>query len=144
MKRSITIIAITLLASISFTSCGVMFGGSQYQGTVTVKDHPNAEIYVDGQKIGTGTVTKLFKRNRPLVVELQQEGCKPKTQTFNKTFRTGNFILSAVSWGIIGIGVDLGTGASYKPDHKNNFAIHKMSTKNFSFEVDYSKCKKPE
>jgi hypothetical protein len=143
MKKSIIFIAMTILISASFTSCGVMFGGSKYQGSIEVKDHPNAEIYVDGQKLGTGSATKLFPRNRPLVVTVEQEGCEKNTQTFDKAFRTGNFILSAVSWGIIGIGVDLGTGAAYKPDHAGNPSIQKLNTKDFNFSVDYSKCKKP-
>ena len=134
-----TTLLMTLL-SLIFCSCGVMFGGSKYQGTITAKDHPNAQIYVDGNKAGQGTVTGLYKRNRPLKVELKQEGCEPKTQTFDNTFRTGNFILSLISWGLVGIAIDLGTGASYKPDHKSNPAIQKMSDKNYNFTVDYSGC----
>jgi hypothetical protein len=144
MKKSILFIAAAILFSASLTSCGVMFGGSKYQGTIVAKDHPNADISVDGQKIGTGTSTKLFKRDRTLVVTLEEEGCEPQTLTYDNTFRTGNFILSALTWGVIGIGVDLGTGAAYKPDHKGNPAIQKLSTKNFNFDVDYSECKTPE
>ena len=128
------------LFSLIFCSCGVMFGGSKYQGTITAKDHPNAQIYVDGNKAGQGTVTGLYKRNRPLKVELKQEGCEPKTQSFDNTFRTGNFILSLLSWGLVGIAIDLGTGASYKPDHISNPAIQKMSDKNYNFTIDYSGC----
>ena len=128
------------LFSLIFCSCGVMFGGSKYQGTITAKDHPNAQIYVDGNKAGQGTVTGLYKRNRPLKVELKQEGCEPKTQSFDNAFRTGNFILSLLSWGLVGIAIDLGTGASYKPDHISNPAIQKMSDKNYNFTIDYSGC----
>jgi len=117
-----------------------MFGGSRYSGTITVKDHPNAEIYVDGNKLGDGEATGLFPRNRPLVVEVVENGCEKKTQTFDKSFRTGNFILSVISWGILGIGVDLGTGAAYKPAHNTNPSIKKLSDKKYTFEVDYSKC----
>jgi hypothetical protein len=123
-------------------SCGVMFGGSRYEGTIVAKDHPNAQIYVDGQKMGNGQVTGLFPRNKALNVEMKEDGCDTKTQTFNNTFRTGNFILSVISWGLIGIGVDLGTGASYKPDHKSNPAIQKVSDKKYTFNVDYSDCNK--
>ena len=98
-KLLITTCAVMLL---SLNSCGVMFGGSKYSGTINVNDHPNAEIYVDGNKLGNGQATSLFPRNRPLVVEVKQEGCESQTQTFDKSFRTGNFILSAISWGIIG------------------------------------------
>ncbi|MBM6500647.1 hypothetical protein H9X54_015245 [Flavobacterium macrobrachii] len=128
--------------SFLFNSCGVMFGGSKYNGTIKVKDKPNAEIFVNGQKLGNGQATSLFSRNQPLVVEVKQEGCPSKTQTFDKSFRTGNFILSALSFGLVGIAVDLGTGASYKPAHNSNSAIKKLSDKNYEFEVDYSECKK--
>ena len=140
--KKVLFFAVIIAFSMSLSSCGVMFGGSKYAGNITVKDHPNAEIYVDGSKLGVGNAEGLFNRNRPLSVEVKQEGCAPKTQTFDKTFRTGNFILSVLSWGIIGIGVDLGTGAAYKPAHNSNFNIQKVDTKNYNFSVDYLECKK--
>jgi hypothetical protein len=142
MKKRFTVIALSLSMLIFLNSCGVMFGGSRYEGTIVAKDHPNAQIYVDGQKMGNGQVTGLFPRNKALNVEMKEDGCDTKTQTFNNTFRTGNFILSVISWGLIGIGVDLGTGASYKPDHKSNPAIQKVSDKKYTFNVDYSDCNK--
>ena len=141
--RKVLFCATILACTFSLNSCGVISLGSKYAGNITVKNHPNAEIYVDGNKIGTGNANGLFSRNRPLSVEVKEDGCAPKTQTFDKTFRTGNFILSAISWGIIGIGVDLGTGASYKPAHNSNPNIQKLSDKNYNFSVDYSECKKP-
>ena len=142
MKKVLFFAALTV-CSLSINSCGVIFGGSKYAGNITVKDHPNAEIYVDGNKLGTGTANGLFPRNRPLNVQVKEDDCNAKTQTFDKTFRTGNFILSIISWGIIGIGVDLGTGAAYKPAHNSDPNIQKLSDKNYNFSVDYSECKKP-
>ncbi len=142
MRKKVLLLTGLLSISLLLNSCGVMFGGSKYNGTIKVKDNPNAEIYVNGQKLGSGQVTSIFPRNRPLIVEVQQEGCPKKTQTFDKSFRTGNFILSVLSFGIIGLGVDLGTGASYKPAHNSNSSIKKLSDKNYEFEVDYSECKK--
>ena len=142
MKKTLLFATLTV-CTLSLNSCGVIFGGSKYAGNINVKDHPDAEIYVDGNKVGIGTANGLFSRNRPLSVEVKENGCEPKTQTFDKTFRTGNFILSVISWGIIGIGVDLGTGAAYKPAHNSNPNIQKLSDKNYNFTVDYSECKKP-
>lgn len=142
MKKRITIVAISLSMLMTLNSCGVMFGGSKYEGTIIAKDHPNAEITINGEKKGNGSVTGLYLRNKPLVVEVKEEGCDSKTQTFDKTFRVGNFILTAISWGLIGIGVDLGTGASYKPDHVNNKSVEKVSDKKYNFNIDYSGCKK--
>lgn len=141
--KKIYLIATLTVCTLSLHSCGVMFGGSRYAGAITVKDHPETEIYVDGNKFGTGNANGLFSRNRPLSVEVKENGCEPKTQTFDKSFRTGNFILSVISWGIIGMGVDLGTGAAYKPAHDSNPNIQKISDKNYKFTVDYSECKKP-
>lgn len=142
MKKTIQIAVISLSVLLTLNSCGVMFGGSRYEGTITVKDHPNADIFVNGEKIGKGETTGLYPRNKPLVVEVKEEGCENVTKTFDKTFRTGSLILSALSWGLIGIGVDLGTGASYKPDHINNKSIEKVSDKKYNFKIDYSNCKK--
>lgn len=143
MKNSIKTIAVFLSMILLFNSCGVMFGGSKYRGTVVVKDHPNADIFVDGYKLGTGQATKLFPRNRPLQLEVRQEGCPNKTQVFHNSFRTGNFILSLFSWGLVGIAIDLGTGASYKPAVDDHPAIQQLSVKDFQFNIDYSECKKP-
>ena len=141
-KTSLLIFTLTISISILFSSCGVMFGGSKYQGKITAKDHPKADIYVKGEKIGTGEVTRLFKRNEDLVVELREEGCQPTTQIFGNKFRTGNFILSLLTFGLVGIAVDLGTGASYKPDHKGNPNIKKIDNKMFEFTANYADCKK--
>lgn len=141
MKKRITIVAMLLSMTILLNSCGVMFGGSKYQGTIIAKDHPNAEIYANGQKLGNGQATALFPRNKALTVELKETGCETKTQTFEKVFRTGNFILSLISWGLVGIAVDLGTGASYKPDHHNP-AVTKVSDKDYTFNVEGPKCTK--
>ena len=107
-KSTLLITTIAIAASLLLSSCGVMFGGSKYNANIEVKDHPKADIYANGEKIGTGQISTSFKRNQPLKIEVKQEKCEPKTKNFDNKFRTGNFILSAVSWGLIGIGVDLG------------------------------------
>ncbi len=138
-QLSRVLFSITLLSFIC-SSCGVMFGGSKFSGAVAVKDHPNTEIYYNGNKIGKGTSIGLYPRNQPFTVTLKQEGCESKTVTYNKTFRTGNFILSLFTWGLVGAAIDLGSGASYKPDIKNNPGVEKTGDKNFIFHIDYSEC----
>lgn len=140
MKKSILLVGV-LASSLLLSSCGVMFGGSKYIGNIKVADHPEAEIFANGEKLGKGEVQKLFKREKELNIEVKQEGCEPKNLTFDRKFRTGNFILSAVGFGVIGAGIDLGTGASYKPDHKNNKSVERISDKEYNFNIDYSECK---
>lgn len=139
MKNRLSIFLATLFLFSQLTGCGVMFGGSRYNGTFIANGRPNADIYINGEKAGQGEVTKLLKRNKDLQVQIKEDGCEPVTKNFDNRFRTGNFILSVISWGLLGIAVDLGTGSSYKPDHRNNESITKMSDKNFRFSID-SNC----
>ncbi|QMU65086.1 MAG: hypothetical protein GKR88_12835 [Flavobacteriaceae bacterium] len=136
MKTKLTILLCSILISVTASSCGVIFGGSKYNATIIAKNHPNADIYVNGEKTGKGTATGTYHRNRPLEVKVKDGNCKEYTKTYHKIFRTGNFILSVISWGIIGIGVDLGTGAAYKPDHRGEPSITKVNDKNYTFTVE--------
>jgi len=142
MKNYTKTIGSLLVITFLMSSCGVMFGGSKYNAIIEVKNHPNAIITANGNKLGSGKVTALLPRNESLNIQISEEGCETKTQTFYKKFRTGNFILSVLSWGLIGLGVDLGTGAAYKPDHINNQEITKLNTKTFLVDIDYSECQK--
>ena len=133
---SLLILSICVLA----TSCGVMFGGSRYRAVIKVKVHPNAIISVFGKDIGSGKANGIFPRNIPLRVTVKEEGCPEKAQVFNNTFRTGNFLLTMISWGIIGVAIDLGTGASFKPDHLHDMEIKKLTYKTYYFNIDYTGC----
>jgi hypothetical protein len=126
------------------SGCGLIFGGSKIGATAVVKDHPNAQVYVNGKMAEQGKVAGVYPRRNPVTVEVKQDGCEPKTQTFGTTFRTGNFLLN-VLWVlppviIVGMLADLTTGACYKPDHKRNAAIKKDYDTNFTFTVDYPGC----
>jgi hypothetical protein len=135
-KLTLAVIAISFICS----SCGVMFGGSRYNGNIIVKNHPKAQIFVNGQQVGVGSSVGMYKRDKPLIVEVREEGCQPATQYFDNTFRGGNFFLSLITWGLVGVMVDLGTGACYKPDHAHNPNIIKTTEKNFVFNVEYTGC----
>lgn len=139
MKNKLPILLALIFLFSQLSSCGVIFGGSRYNGTFVANGRPNADIYINGEKVGQGEVTKMLKRDKDLQVEIKEEGCEPVTKNFDNRFRTGNFILSVLTWGIIGIAVDLGTGASYKPDHRNDASITRMSDKDFQFSID-SNC----
>jgi hypothetical protein len=140
MRKFYKLLSIFILLSFFCSSCGIIFGGSRFNGRIVATNHSTAEISVNGNKIGTGSATGLFKRNKPLVVEVKDPGCQPVTKTFDNTFRTGNFILSLVTWGLVGALVDIGTGASFKPDHKHDPNIQKLTTKDFAFTIDYKGC----
>ena len=135
MKRSLTPL-LAILTLFVGNSCGVMFGGSRYNASIVAKDAPSAEIIVNGTKAGEGTVSGNYRRNRELNVEVRYPDATTVAKTFDYDFRVGNFILSVLSWGIIGLGVDLGTGAAYKPDHRNDPAIERVTDKNYVFTIE--------
>jgi hypothetical protein len=136
--KRLSIVSIGLMFICS--SCGVMFGGSKYAATINVKDHPKAAISVNGQQIGKGSAFGKFPRNKALDVVVKEEGCEEYTQHFRHTFRGGNFTLSVIMWGALGVLVDLGTGASFKPAHNTDPNIVKMNDKNYHFIVNYEGC----
>lgn len=133
-----TRLLIAALYGLGLSSCGVIFGGSRFKGTIIVKNHPNAQVYVQGNKIGEGIAVGLFSRKLPFIVEIRQDGCDTEKFVFNNTFRTGNFLLTTLTF--VGIFVDSGTGACYKPDHISNPAIKRLSDKDYVFSIDYSQC----
>lgn len=124
------------------SSCGVMFGGGRYIGSIVVKEHPSASITVNGTALGRGSVIGHFKRNRTLLVEVQEPGCEKQVMVYDYRFRTGNFVLSALTWGLAGVIIDLATGACFEPLHRVQPGVEKLSMKNFLFTIDYRKCPK--
>ena len=140
MQKMMRLSAMSIMLMFICSSCGVMFGGSKYSASINVRQHPKATITVNGQQIGTGSANVVLPRNKPLHVVVTEPGCQEQTVHFDKAFRTGNFLLSVIMWGIPGIIVDLGTGACYKPDHINDPNIVKMNDRNFNFSVDYKGC----
>jgi len=82
MKKLVVLVLACLLISLPvLQNCGVAFGGSRYNAQIIAKDHPNAEIYVNDELVGTGEFSGLYYRNRPLRVELREEGCEPRKKT---------------------------------------------------------------
>ncbi|WP_025741511.1 hypothetical protein [Aquimarina pacifica] len=140
MKKRSLFLATMILISITMNSCGVMFGGSKYNATIVAKNHPNADIYVNGEKAGKGSVNASYYRNRPLEVKLKHEDCEEHKKTYHSVFRTGSFMLSAFSWGLLGMFIDLGTGAAHKPDHNGESSVIKKNDKDYTFNVEYPEC----
>lgn len=140
MSENFKLLSVFLSLFILLSSCGVIFGGSKYYANVEVKDHPDAKIFVNGAHVGTGKTMQLLPRDQNLQIRLEQKGCPTQTKTYYKAFRGGNFVLSVFTWGIIGALVDVGTGASFKPDHLNQAEVYRLSTKSFMFKVDYDAC----
>jgi hypothetical protein len=53
MKKRFTVIALSL-SMLIFLNAVALCLNRYREGTIVAKDHPNAQIYVDGQKMGNG------------------------------------------------------------------------------------------
>jgi hypothetical protein len=53
MKKKISTIVVSYQNLVMLNSCGVMFGGNRYEGTIVVaKDRPNAEFMLMDKRFG--------------------------------------------------------------------------------------------
>lgn len=69
MRHTAVLLAASLL--VSHTGCS-FFAGSMVP--VTVTSHPEADLYVDGQKVGKGTATIQVKRDMNHIVSAKLDG----------------------------------------------------------------------
>jgi len=100
------VISLTVLLS----GCASMFNGNQQQ--VSIKTHPDAEIFIDNRYAGNGQTQKWLNRDSTHVIRVTQGECEQSYTTqarFNKTSLLGLFL----DLGLISIPVDFITGAAW-------------------------------
>ena len=108
MQNHFKLIIVTLLALL--TGCASMFNGAEQQ--VSIKTHPDAEIYIDDRFAGNGYAQRMLTRDTTHVIRVSQGSCEQTYITqarFNKTSLLGLF----VDAGLISIPVDFVTGAAW-------------------------------
>jgi hypothetical protein len=137
------------LMSILLTSCGTIFGGSNYVAHVTVVDNPNANVIYKGKDLGKGQAKFKVPRNEAnkFVFFVKEEGCQEQAFRYiDRTFRGWAFagsLISFTSYFIpFGVGIDFATGSYWKPDIFEK-GVSKIDYKNYTYNVYYSECKKP-
>ena len=140
IKQPILKLFCCLLIIISFSNCATIIGGSTYYANVSVKDHPNAVIKYKGVMKGKGTATILVQRKNAnkFFVDIEEEGCVAKSDTFSsRSIRPAALVGTLLGWtGIVngvpapwGLGLDLLTGALWKPN-VNEKGVSKEDFKN--------------
>ncbi len=131
------VLSTTLMAALFlFSSCAAMFRTSSYTATIETGD-PSVKIYSRGELIGTGKVTKTFKRKNDLSITLKKDGCEDVVRNFDKKFGIGYVLFN---WGLAGLVIDIATGAIYKPDHNGYKEITKIDLTTFEIDLKDWKC----
>lgn len=109
-KAAWILIALFALTATALVGCATVASGTKQSLTVT-SNIDGAEIFLDGEKIGTTPYTGVVKKNGEML-RIEKEGYRTETVTLSKT-------LDAVFWGNIIIGGTLGSitdfasGAAY-------------------------------
>ena len=110
--RTKHIVLITVVGLLTF-NCASIFKGSS--ADVRVNSTPSgAEIFINGIDRGTTPQTMSLKRNKDYVLTFKKEGYEDLNFEIHKKFDVGTTVVGNIfSWGLLGILVDLGTGAAF-------------------------------
>jgi hypothetical protein len=71
MQNSLKLIAVSLLTLLG--GCASLFNGSEQQ--VSIKTHPDAEIYIDDRFAGNGYSQKMLKRDTSHTIRVSKGSC---------------------------------------------------------------------
>ena len=123
------------------TNCGTIVGGSKYYAHVVVNDRPKAKIIYQGSVMGIRNASFLAKRRdaNKFSVTIREVDCPDQTYNFTtRSFRGWSLVGSVFGWtgtagGVLlpwGVGLDLLTGALWKPNVKEK-GIVKSNYKNY-------------
>lgn len=119
----ICLFAILILLS----SCATVFGGRKNKFLVKDGTPPAAEVFLDGQKIGTTPVDKKISKfllQEGSVVEIKKDGYKTDSIMIERRVHVGYMMLDVVSTLGVSLLVDFATGNIYRP--KNSKIVYKL------------------
>ena len=115
-KGFIGFVSFLLIASILFSSCATILSGGKTKIHVYDGMPPNAQVYVDGNYVGTAPCKfKVHKtmKNAQHKIDIKATGYETQTVTTNRKFSAGFFILDIFT-GVIWTVIDFATGNLYK------------------------------
>ena len=116
MKVIVRFVCFLLIASILFSSCATILSGGKTKIRVYDGMPPNAQVYVDGNYVGTAPCKfKVHKtmKNAQHKIDIKATGYETQTVTTNRKFSAGFFILDIFT-GVIWTVIDFATGNLYK------------------------------
>lgn len=130
MLQKKTINPICLFAIlILLSSCATVFGGRKNKFVVKDGTPPAAEVYLDGQKIGTTPVNKKISKfllQEGSVVEIKKDGYKTDSIVIERRLHIGYIFLDIVPGLVVGLAIDMATGNIYRPKNsKINYNLER-------------------
>ena len=147
MKLPLSMVGI---ATLTLAGCATIVGGSRYNASIHVPDHPKAKISYERVYLGMGQTFFRVKRSKAnsFSVLVEEEGCEAQTFNFTRrSFRGWALAGTIVTWtgaysGILipwGVALDFSTGALWKPDVQEK-GVLKINYKNYFYILEYKGC----
>ncbi len=115
--RKIFIIGVTLSFVLSASSCATIFTGSKDSITFNTQPEGAKVVFQGVEKCVTPCTTEFQRSLGKRTVEIKKDGYETKEIKLEKNFNAVTLV-NLLFGGIIGFGVDLGTGAFLKYDPK--------------------------
>ena len=112
-KLQVYIIPLIIFSFILMTGCATIFKGAHADVRVN-SDPAGASIFINKIDKGTTPQTLSLKRNRNYTLVFKKEGYEPVRMEVTKDFDIATTIVGNIfSWALLGIVVDVATGAAY-------------------------------
>lgn len=117
MSRKIIFSFNLFLILIIISGCATVFGG--YKNKLVIKDGspPAAEVYLDGQKIGTTPVDQKVSKyllQEGSLIEIKKQGYKTDSIVVKRKINPYYTLVDVLAGGVW-LGIDIATGNLYRP-----------------------------
>ena len=108
MKKSILPLIMVFVCAILFSGCATILG--KHTHPLAVSSSPdNADVYVNGFKMGTTPIELNLKADKSYTIEFRKEGYRTVTRVVNTKVGAGWIVLDVVC-GLVPVIIDAATG----------------------------------
>lgn len=114
MKKKLVVLVALLLGGIIISSCATLFG-NQNHSLDLVSSPEGAEVYINGEYMGTTPLQLTVKADKPLRVEFRKSGKAPIIRYVNNKVEAKWVVLDVLG-GLIPVAIDAVTGNWYTLD----------------------------
>ncbi len=131
MNHKLTLLLLLFISLGFLSGCATVFGGHKNKLVVKEGTPPSADVYLDGQKLGTAPVDKKLSKyllQEGSIIEIKKEGYKTDTVVIERKVHPWYSLADIVTGVGIGFAVDVATGNIYRP--VNNKITYQLEKKN--------------
>ena len=131
MKHRLILYLLMFLTLALLNGCATVFGG--YKNKLVVKEGvpESAEVYLDGQKLGSVPINQKLSKyllQEGSIVEIKMDGFKTDTIIIERKVHPWYSLADILTGVGIGFGIDVATGNIYRP--ANNKITYNLEKKN--------------